>query len=67
MIKNLMLRGLPALTLCTLSLFTAAPAAHSAPTDTMTRTDTRATGPAGAPAPLPLFEAIDRLAGGRAP
>ncbi len=56
-----MLRGLPALTLFTLSLFTAAPAAHSAPNETMTRTATMATRPAGARAPLPLFEAIDRL------
>ncbi|MFE5766656.1 HNH endonuclease, partial [Streptomyces sp. NPDC056492] len=61
MIKNLMLRGLPALALCTLPLFTAAPAAHSAPTATAVPAAARAGGPAGLRAPMPLFEAIDQL------
>ncbi|MFJ6053675.1 HNH endonuclease family protein [Streptomyces sp. NPDC092307] len=52
-----MLRGLPALALCTLPLL-AAPAAHSAPAATDVA---GAAAPAGGRAPLPLFEAIDRL------
>ncbi|MFF4104274.1 HNH endonuclease family protein [Streptomyces sp. NPDC001903] len=56
-----MLRGLPALALCTLPLFTAAPAAHSAPTATAALAAPVAAGPAGLQAPMPLFEAIDRL------
>ncbi|MFE2475296.1 DUF1524 domain-containing protein [Streptomyces sp. NPDC059389] len=56
-----MLRGLPALALCTLPLFTAAPAAHSAPTATAAPAGAVADSPAGLRAPLPLFEAIDRL------
>ncbi|MFI5642721.1 HNH endonuclease [Streptomyces goshikiensis] len=59
MIKNLMLRGLPALALCALPLL-AAPAAHSAPAATVSAA-TGVSGPAGARVPLPLFEAIDRL------
>ncbi|MFJ3882418.1 HNH endonuclease family protein [Streptomyces sp. NPDC090077] len=53
-----MLRGLPALALYTLPLLAAAPSAHSAPTQDRVATTA---GPAGARAPLPLFEAIDRL------
>ncbi|MEU9031904.1 HNH endonuclease family protein [Streptomyces sp. NPDC048383] len=60
MIKNLMLRGLPALALCTLPVL-AAPAAHSAPAATAAPAATGVAGPAGVRAPLPLFEAIDRL------
>ncbi|MFI1155065.1 HNH endonuclease family protein [Streptomyces sp. NPDC020817] len=56
-----MLRGLPALALCTLPLFTAAPAAHSAPTATAAPAAALAAGPARLRAPMPLFEAIDRL------
>ncbi|KMO95659.1 HNH endonuclease family protein [Streptomyces roseus] len=56
-----MLRGLPALALCTLPLFTAAPAAHSAPTVTAAPAAALTGGPAGLRAPMPLFEAIDRL------
>ncbi|MGW2997554.1 HNH endonuclease family protein [Streptomyces sp. NPDC001193] len=44
-----------------LPLFTAAPAAHSAPTATPAPATALAAGPAGLRAPLPLFEAIDRL------
>ncbi|MEV0989955.1 HNH endonuclease family protein [Streptomyces sp. NPDC049949] len=61
MIKNLMLRGLPALALCALPLFTAAPAAYSAPTATAAPAAALAAGPARLRAPMPLFEAIDRL------
>ncbi|MFI5868215.1 HNH endonuclease family protein [Streptomyces sp. NPDC051546] len=56
MIKNLTLRGLPALALCALPILVA-PAAHSAPA----ATPAPAAGPAGLRAPVPLFEAIDRL------
>ncbi|MEU9233509.1 DUF1524 domain-containing protein [Streptomyces subrutilus] len=55
-----MLRGLPALALCALPLL-AAPAAHSAPAATAAPAAPGATGPTGLRAPLPLFEAIDRL------
>ncbi|WP_420834056.1 transglycosylase family protein [Streptomyces antarcticus] len=55
-----MLRGLPAFALCALPLF-AAPAAHSAPAATVAPAAAGAAGPAGVRAPLPLFEAIDRL------
>nr|WP_324617094.1 HNH endonuclease family protein [Streptomyces sp. NRRL F-2747] len=61
MIKNLMLRGLPALALCALPLLTTAPAAHSAPTATTGPAAALAAGPAALRAPLPLFDAIDRL------
>ncbi|WP_411105287.1 hypothetical protein [Streptomyces sp. cmx-4-9] len=60
MIKNLMLRGLPALALCALPVL-AAPAANSAPTTTAAPAAAGVAGPAGVLAPLPLFEAIDRL------
>ncbi|MFB7784066.1 HNH endonuclease family protein [Streptomyces vinaceus] len=56
-----MQRGLPALALCTLPLFTAAPAAHSAPTATAAPAAALTAGPARLRAPMPLFEAIDRL------
>lgn len=59
-IKNLMLRGLPALALCALPVLVA-PAAHSAPTATSAPAAAGVAGPAGLRAPLPLFEAIDRL------
>ncbi|MFJ3914421.1 HNH endonuclease family protein [Streptomyces vinaceus] len=58
--KNLLLRGLPALALCALPLL-AAPAAHSAPAATAAPADALAAGPSGQRAPVPLFEAIDRL------
>ncbi|WP_435860243.1 hypothetical protein [Streptomyces roseus] len=58
MIKNLMLRSLPALALAVMPLLTAAPAAHSAPAPTHVAS---AAGPAGMRAPLALFDAIDRL------
>ncbi|MFJ9080675.1 HNH endonuclease family protein [Streptomyces sp. NPDC102278] len=61
MTKNLVLRGLPALALCALPLL-AATAAHSAPVAaTAAPSAAGETGPAGARAPLPLFEAIDQL------
>ncbi|ATZ21983.1 hypothetical protein SLAV_39125 [Streptomyces lavendulae subsp. lavendulae] len=60
MIKNLMFRGLPALALCALPIL-AAPTAHSATAETAPLAATGVTGPAGVRAPLPLFEAIDRL------
>ncbi|MET9694714.1 HNH endonuclease family protein [Streptomyces sp. NPDC006514] len=60
MIKNLMLRGLPALALCALPVL-AAPAAHSAPAAIATPAAAGVAGPSGVRAPLPLFEAIDRL------
>ncbi|MEU3317116.1 HNH endonuclease family protein [Streptomyces sp. NPDC006662] len=59
MIKNLLRRGLPAVALCALPLLASAPTAHSAST-----APARATAPAGSVslrAPLPLYEAIDRL------
>ncbi|MFE2326850.1 hypothetical protein ACFXD5_23495 [Streptomyces sp. NPDC059385] len=59
MIKNLMRRGLPALALCALPLLSSAPAAHSAPTESALRPTPA--GPAGVRAPLPLYEAVDRL------
>ncbi|MER5775498.1 hypothetical protein ABT144_14610 [Streptomyces sp. NPDC002039] len=59
MIKNLMRRGLPALALCALPLLASAPVAHSAPGSAGAAV--AASGPAGVRAPLPLFEAIDRL------
>lgn len=60
-IKNLILRGLPALALCALPVL-AAPAAHSAPVAaTATPAAAGVTGPGGMRAPLLLFEAIDRL------
>ncbi|QES52851.1 HNH endonuclease [Streptomyces venezuelae] len=52
-----MLRGLPALALCALPVL-AAPAAHSTPATPAAAGLAR---PAGVRAPLPLFEAIDRL------
>ncbi|MFC6834469.1 HNH endonuclease family protein [Streptomyces goshikiensis] len=55
-----MLRGLPALALCAIPLL-AAPTAHSAPAATTGLAATGMAGPAGVRAPLPLFEAIDRL------
>ncbi|OEJ35349.1 HNH endonuclease family protein [Streptomyces subrutilus] len=55
-----MLRGLPALALCALPLL-ATPAAYSAPAETAGRAGTAAVGPVRMRAPLPLFEAIDRL------
>ncbi|MFF9011070.1 HNH endonuclease family protein [Streptomyces goshikiensis] len=55
-----MLRGLPALALCALPVL-AAPDAHSAPAPTAARATTGVAGPAGVRAPLPLFDAIDRL------
>ncbi|MGW8784086.1 hypothetical protein ACWGNM_39320 [Streptomyces sp. NPDC055796] len=58
MIKNLVLRGLPSLTLAVLPLSSTAPASHSAPAPTHVAT---AAGPAGGRAPLPLFDAIDQL------
>ncbi|MGW2997013.1 hypothetical protein ACWDA9_36755 [Streptomyces sp. NPDC001193] len=60
MIKKLMLRGLPALALCTLPVL-AAPAAHSAPSATAAPMTAGAAGQAVLRAPLPLFEAIDQL------
>ncbi|MEU3407537.1 HNH endonuclease family protein [Streptomyces sp. NPDC006670] len=59
MIKNLLRRGLPALALCALPLLSSAPSAHSAPT--APGLGTAAAAPAGVRAPLPLYEAIDRL------
>ncbi|MGP3636860.1 HNH endonuclease [Streptomyces sp. 24-1644] len=55
-----MLRGLPALALYALPLL-AAPTAHSAPATTAARAATGVAGPTAVRAPLPLFEAIDRL------
>ncbi|MEW2374372.1 HNH endonuclease family protein [Streptomyces sp. NPDC006656] len=60
MIKNLMVRGLSALALCALPLL-AAPAAHSAPAAAAALAAAGVAGPSGVRAPLPLFEAIDRL------
>ncbi|MFG2986994.1 hypothetical protein ACGFYQ_38080 [Streptomyces sp. NPDC048258] len=65
MIKNLMLRGLPALTLAALPLLTTAPASHAAgmrPTAAATVASSPAVpGAPGVRAPLPLFEAIDLM------
>ncbi|MFE4263474.1 HNH endonuclease family protein [Streptomyces sp. NPDC056883] len=61
MIKNFLQRGLPALALAALPLLATAPAAHAA---TAQAAVPAALGVAGAPgvrAPLPLFEAIDRI------
>ncbi|WP_416371146.1 HNH endonuclease family protein [Streptomyces sp. MB09-01] len=55
-----MLRGLPALALFALPVL-AAPAAHSAPAATAAPAAADVAGPSGVRAPLPLFEAIDRL------
>ncbi len=57
-----MLGGLPELALCAHPLLVTPPA-YSAPAETAARAGTAAAGPAGARAPLPLFEAIDRLPG----
>ncbi|MFE2329742.1 hypothetical protein ACFXD5_38580 [Streptomyces sp. NPDC059385] len=64
MIKNLMLRGLPWIALCTLPLLASAPVAHSAPASAASgaaASSAEAARPTGVRAPLPLFEAIDRL------
>ncbi|MFG3142770.1 hypothetical protein ACGFZA_42030 [Streptomyces sp. NPDC048211] len=61
MIKNLLVRGLPALTFCVLPLL-AAPAAHSAshPAASVPAGEAAA-GPAGVAVVVPLFEAINEL------
>ncbi|MEU7553142.1 HNH endonuclease family protein [Streptomyces sp. NPDC044571] len=60
MIKNLMLRGLPALTLAALPLLTAGtPGAHAEPSRTAAAA--AAPGTAGLRAPIPLFDAIDQI------
>ncbi|MFE9637058.1 hypothetical protein [Streptomyces sp. NPDC006463] len=65
MIKNLMLRSLPALTLAALPLLTTAPASHAAgPRPAAAATVASPPAKPGARAvraPLPLFEAIDQL------
>ncbi|MFE5489009.1 HNH endonuclease family protein [Streptomyces virginiae] len=58
MIKNLTQRSLPALALAALALLTTAPAAHASGSQHLAA-DT--TGVAATRAPLPLFEAIDRI------
>ncbi|MFG2395039.1 HNH endonuclease family protein [Streptomyces lavendulae] len=59
--KNLVLRGLPALALCALPLLVTTPVAHAASSTDPASAGAAAAGPAGVRAPLPLFEAIDRL------
>ncbi|MEV6735090.1 HNH endonuclease family protein [Streptomyces sp. NPDC051364] len=62
MIKNLMLRGLPALTLAALPLLTTAPASHAADLrPAPAASSPAAPGAPGVRAPLSLFDAIDQL------
>ncbi|MFD9458552.1 hypothetical protein ACFWBC_36400 [Streptomyces sp. NPDC059985] len=62
MIKNLLQRGLPALALAALPLLATAPAAHAAHAQASVPAAFGIAGAPGARAPLPLFEAIDRIA-----
>ncbi|WP_331745931.1 hypothetical protein [Streptomyces virginiae] len=62
MIKDFMRRGLPALTLAALPLLTAGvPTAHAGPVRATAPSTAGAPTTAGLRAPLPLFEAIDRI------
>ncbi|MCX4632736.1 HNH endonuclease family protein [Streptomyces sp. NBC_01443] len=64
MIKNLLWRGLPALALAALPLFTTAPASHALELEsaaTATIASPAVPGALGVRAPLSLFDAIDRI------
>ncbi|MFF3015449.1 HNH endonuclease family protein [Streptomyces sp. NPDC057939] len=62
MIKNLLKRGLPALAFTALPLLATAPAAHAAHGPTSVPAAFVFAGAPAVRAPLPLFEAIDRIA-----
>ncbi|WP_329375749.1 hypothetical protein OG625_00300 [Streptomyces sp. NBC_01351] len=63
MIKNLMWRGLPALALAALPLLATAPASHADHRPAAAPVSAAAAGTSGLGmrAPLPLFEAVDRI------